>query len=48
MTKDHDKGFARSRGTNRIDLFVYGHDDQIVARRLDNLGKGQQEQPYKI
>ena len=30
-----------ANGTNRIDLFVYGHDDQIVVlARLDNLGKG--------
>jgi N-acetyl-gamma-glutamyl-phosphate reductase len=28
-------------GTNRLDLFVFGHDDQIlVTSRLDNLGKG--------
>ncbi|MDD5167888.1 MAG: N-acetyl-gamma-glutamyl-phosphate reductase [Syntrophales bacterium] len=28
-------------GTNRIDLFVFGNDEQIlVAARLDNLGKG--------
>ncbi len=27
--------------TNRVDLFVYGHEDQIVIiARLDNLGKG--------
>ena len=28
-------------GTNRLELFVYGHSDQIVLMaRLDNLGKG--------
>jgi N-acetyl-gamma-glutamyl-phosphate reductase len=28
-------------GTNRIDLFVFGNDDQmLLASRLDNLGKG--------
>jgi N-acetyl-gamma-glutamyl-phosphate reductase len=28
-------------GTNRADLFVFGHDDQIaLLARLDNLGKG--------
>jgi N-acetyl-gamma-glutamyl-phosphate reductase len=28
-------------GTNRADVFVFGHDEQIVvAARLDNLGKG--------
>ena len=28
-------------GTNRIDLMVFGHDEQIlVVARLDNLGKG--------
>ncbi len=28
-------------GTNRMDLFVFGHDEQILlAARLDNLGKG--------
>jgi len=27
--------------TNRLELFVFGHDDQIlVVARLDNLGKG--------
>lgn len=27
--------------TNRLDIFVYGHDDQVVIlSRLDNLGKG--------
>ncbi len=39
-----DQGFMdpeAANGTNRIDLFVYGHDDQIVVlARLDNLGKG--------
>jgi N-acetyl-gamma-glutamyl-phosphate reductase len=28
-------------GTNRLELFVFGHDDQLlVCARLDNLGKG--------
>jgi N-acetyl-gamma-glutamyl-phosphate reductase len=28
-------------GTNRVELFVFGNDDQIlVVARLDNLGKG--------
>jgi N-acetyl-gamma-glutamyl-phosphate reductase len=28
-------------GTNRIDLLVFGHEDQVmVLARLDNLGKG--------
>jgi N-acetyl-gamma-glutamyl-phosphate reductase len=28
-------------GTNRLELFVFGHDDQLlVVARLDNLGKG--------
>ena len=27
--------------TNRVDVFVYGHNDQIIlVARLDNLGKG--------
>lgn len=30
-----------ANGTNRLDLFVYGHEAQIVlVARLDNLGKG--------
>jgi N-acetyl-gamma-glutamyl-phosphate reductase len=30
-----------ANGTNRVDLFVYGHDDQMMLiARLDNLGKG--------
>ena len=30
-----------ANGTNRIDLFVYGNDDQVLlVARLDNLGKG--------
>ena len=30
-----------ANGTNRIDLFVYGHDAQVLlVARLDNLGKG--------
>lgn len=39
-----DQGFLdpqRANGTNRIDLFVFGHADQILlVARLDNLGKG--------
>ena len=39
-----DAGFLdplRANGTNRIDLFVYGSDDQaLLVARLDNLGKG--------
>lgn len=39
-----DHGFLnpqQANGTNRVDLFVYGHEDQIVLiSRLDNLGKG--------
>jgi len=39
-----DNGFlipTECNQTNRIDLFVFGNDDQIlVAARLDNLGKG--------
>lgn len=30
-----------ANGTNRVDVFVYGHDDQMmIIARLDNLGKG--------
>ena len=30
-----------ANGTNRVDIFVYGHDGQmILIARLDNLGKG--------
>lgn len=39
-----DEGFLdpeEANGTNRIDLFVFGHREQIViVSRLDNLGKG--------
>ena len=39
-----DAGFLdplAANGTNRIDLFVYGHDAQVLlVARLDNLGKG--------
>ena len=39
-----DNGFLdpqSANGTNRIDVFVYGHEDQVVLlSRLDNLGKG--------
>ena len=39
-----DAGFLdplAANGTNRIDLFVYGHDTRILlVARLDNLGKG--------
>ncbi len=32
---------TKCNDTNRLDLFVYGHEDQImVVSRLDNLGKG--------
>ena len=30
-----------SNDTNRVDVFVFGHDEQaVVVARLDNLGKG--------
>ena len=30
-----------ANGTNRVDVFVYGHDDQMMlVARFDNLGKG--------
>ena len=39
-----DSGFLdplSANGTNRIDLFVYGHEAQVMlVARLDNLGKG--------
>ena len=39
-----DKGFldpTACNGTNRLELFVFGHENQIIlAARLDNLGKG--------
>ncbi|MBO6555000.1 MAG: N-acetyl-gamma-glutamyl-phosphate reductase [Pseudomonadales bacterium] len=39
-----DQGFLdpqAANGTNRIDLFVFGHEEQMVLiARLDNLGKG--------
>ena len=39
-----DAGFLDplgANGTNRIDLFVYGHDTKVLLlARLDNLGKG--------
>lgn len=39
-----DGGFLGAdgcNGTNRLEIFVFGHDDQIlVMSRLDNLGKG--------
>ncbi|MBD3242501.1 MAG: N-acetyl-gamma-glutamyl-phosphate reductase [Chitinivibrionales bacterium] len=39
-----DGGFlspVECNGTNRLDLFVFGHDEQVlVAARFDNLGKG--------
>ena len=39
-----DGGFLDPQGnnhTNRLDLFAFGHDEQIVlTARLDNLGKG--------
>ncbi|ADU25735.1 N-acetyl-gamma-glutamyl-phosphate reductase [Ethanoligenens harbinense] len=34
-------GADGANGTNRLDLFVFGHDEEIlVVSRLDNLGKG--------
>lgn len=34
-------GADGANGTNRLDLFVFGHDEEIlVVTRLDNLGKG--------
>ena len=34
-------GAQGCNGTNRLEIFVFGHDDQIlVMSRLDNLGKG--------
>ncbi len=39
-----DEGFLGAdgcNGTNRLEIFVFGHDEQIlVMSRLDNLGKG--------
>jgi len=39
-----DEGFMDAtacNGTNNLEIFVFGHDEQIiVAARLDNLGKG--------
>ncbi len=39
-----DGGFlspTKNNGTNRLDLFVFGHDSQaLIIARLDNLGKG--------
>jgi len=39
-----DQGFLdpqAANGTNRIDLFVFGHENQmLLTARLDNLGKG--------
>ena len=39
-----DNGFldpTACNGTNRLELFVFGHEEQIIlAARLDNLGKG--------
>lgn len=39
-----DNGFMDAtacNGTNRLEIFVFGHDTQIlIAARLDNLGKG--------
>ena len=39
-----DAGFLdplAANGTNRIELFVYGHDTHVLlVARLDNLGKG--------
>ncbi len=34
-------GADGAAGTNRLDIFVYGHDEEIlIVSRLDNLGKG--------
>lgn len=34
-------GADGANGTNRLDLFIYGHDEEVlVISRLDNLGKG--------
>lgn len=42
--RELDDGFFKTlscNGTNRCDITVFGHDDQImVVARLDNLGKG--------
>ena len=39
-----DDGFLNAtacNGTNRLEIFVFGHSEQIlVCARLDNLGKG--------
>lgn len=44
LERSLDQGFLDPQGaneTNRIDLFVFGHEDQMVlVARLDNLGKG--------
>jgi len=44
MTTVCDNGFldpTACNGTNRLELFVFGHEQQIIlAARLDNLGKG--------
>ena len=44
MTAVCDNGFldpTACNGTNRLELFVFGHENQIIlAARLDNLGKG--------
>lgn len=44
MSLTLDNGFLPAtacNGTNRAEIFVFGHDDQILlACRLDNLGKG--------
>jgi N-acetyl-gamma-glutamyl-phosphate reductase len=43
-TEPGDAGFLDAtacNGSNRLELFVFGHDEQVVlAARLDNLGKG--------
>ncbi|MDR0272462.1 MAG: N-acetyl-gamma-glutamyl-phosphate reductase [Clostridiales bacterium] len=44
LEKVTDNGFMNAtacNGTNKLEIFVFGHDEQIiVAARLDNLGKG--------
>ncbi|MGV0036291.1 MAG: hypothetical protein ACNYPE_15570 [Candidatus Azotimanducaceae bacterium WSBS_2022_MAG_OTU7] len=38
-----------ANGTNRVDLFLYGHQDQMVLiARFDNLGAVQLVLQYKI
>ncbi len=43
-TSSFDMGYFGAdgaNGTNRLDLFIFGHDEEVlVVSRLDNLGKG--------